>query len=85
MSRLHVGALANSPAQQRVLEYLRRCGAKGATTWQISAEARVQNVATWVSQLRHNSFNIECKYLCMVNGARLYRYWLKPADAQEVA
>ena len=73
----HVSKLESSPAQQRVLAYLRDCGSRGATTLEINAECQVQNVATWVSALRHNDIDIVCRYQGQSEqGAKVYRYWL---------
>jgi hypothetical protein len=81
----HASKLHNSPAQQRIWRYLQFVGASGATTLEISANAAVQNVATWVSHLRKNDCNVVCEYSCMLNGSRIYRYWLAEFRQREVA
>ena len=74
----HAASLAGSKPLQRVLQFLRMFGKTGITTAILAEYANVQNVATWVSALRHNGFDIECKYEGQSNdGARIYRYWLR--------
>ncbi len=85
----HVSNLDRSPAQRRVLAYLRDKGASGATTAQISRDANVQNVATWVSHLKANGIDVVCRYEGETeDGARVYRYWLaamSPAEPERAA
>ena len=76
---MHAAKVANSPPLQAVLGFLRSRGAQGATTWEFIEEARVANPATEVSALRHNGYNIECKYQEKRNGRKVYRYWLREA------
>ena len=74
----HVAPLANSPAQMRVYAFLHDRGRYGATTAEINELAHVQNVATWMSALRHNG--VDYVRVCEGEngyGARVHRYWLK--------
>ena len=78
MGRIHFARLEHSPRLQRIKAFLERCGSSGATGLEIATECRVLNPATYISELRFNGLDIECRYeRDTVQGRRVYRYFLR--------
>lgn len=75
---MNAGKVENSPGLKAVLGILELRGPAGVTTWQFIEEAHVANPATEVSALRHNGYQIDCKYEGKRNGRKVYRYTLIP-------
>jgi len=80
---MHAAKIQHSQPLQAVLAFLQARGDQGVTTWEFIEYARVANPATEVSALRHNGYNVECKYQEKKNGRKVYRYkLLDPKVAQ---
>jgi len=82
---MNYAKLESSPRLQSVLSYLRECGTRGATSWQVMQACRCVDSHTGVSELRRNGFEITCKReRDSENGRAVYRYTLieHRADAQ---
>lgn len=73
---MHFGRVSKSPAQRRILKLLQ--DGLPHTTRQIQDKARVCNPATWISALKMNGYNIECRYRGKDKfDNRIYYYQLK--------
>lgn len=59
----------------RTLEYLKAAGAVGATSAELAGFTRSCAPGTDVSELRHNGYEIECRYERKSStGAKIFRY-----------
>jgi hypothetical protein len=73
----HYAQIDNSPALQSLLKFLEERGNMGATGAEIWDQCQILNPGTWCSMLRHNGFEIECKFEAMTETRRrIYRYFL---------
>lgn len=80
---MHAGKLATSPKLQRLLQFLRECGPRGATSLEIAGACHVVAPGTDVSALRHNGCVIDCIMERKTSeGGRVYRYFLKENGKQ---
>lgn len=80
MSTFHAARVSGSPQLQSLLGALRRHGIHGATSIELQDECRIVAVGTRVSELRHNGYDVQCKYERKTDsGAKIYRYTLVDA------
>ncbi len=74
---MHAADPARSGRLGRILDFLRRRGAHGATSLEIADVCTTAAVATYVSELRHGGHDIRCFYEGPSGaGGRVYRYVL---------
>ncbi len=74
---IHFARLENSKRLQRLLDYLKKKGSKGATTRDIVYGARIMAVSVAICELRHNGFRIDCESEGKrPTGSHVYRYKL---------
>ena len=70
------GNLETSARLARLNDYLRDCGATGATTLEIMERANICAVSASISELRRNGKAIDCEYQGKSqSGGKVYRYW----------
>lgn len=79
----HAARAERSPQLQRLLAVLREAGARGITSLELQEKSHLVAIATRVSELRHNGYDIQCALeRISIDGARIYRYKLIPAEKQ---
>ena len=75
---IHKINLDSSASVQRVRNFLRKCGERGATTAEIAEATGLMSVSTWLSHLKHNGIPYEKRYEGRTaNGSQIYRYFLR--------
>jgi hypothetical protein len=80
----HAARVEKSPQLQRVLAVLERAGANGIDGLALEREANVRAGATRVSELRHNGYEIEARYIrTSESGAKVWRYYLRGRIGQK--
>lgn len=62
MGVMHAGRIATNQTLQRLLSYLQHSGMMGATSVELMQELNLVAPATWVSMLRKNGIEVNCKY-----------------------
>ena len=70
----HAGKLGKSQRLDKLLTFLRKRGAGGATTMGITIHCGSTRPSSDVSELRHNGVAIRTDYEGLDNGRRIYRY-----------
>ena len=74
----HYGRIEKSRRLQRLLAYLRMRGKWGATSMNLSSELHRCSIATDISELRRNGYQVNCEYLRTTsNGSRVHLYTLE--------
>ena len=82
MGVMHAAKIEKSETLQRLRDYLTTQGATGATSYQLVVALELVAPATWVSALRKNGYDVECKYEgTNPHGSRIYRYVLRGVSA----
>jgi phage-related protein len=77
MGKMHAARVADSPRLQSIVDFLRRRGSQGATTWEICQECRALNVSTYASEIRANGYVITTAEESSSEGGRkVFRYVL---------
>ena len=83
--KIHKIDIRTSVRLKKILSFLERCGGQGATGLEIWRECDALNPATYISHLRANGYDIECRYAGKsVTGASVYRYFLLGQLSSEV-
>lgn len=73
----HAASPDKSERLKRILTYLRGCGERGATSWELMTECRTVAIATCISELRHAGYNVRCDYERKAEGGgSVWRYRL---------
>ena len=71
---------ARNPKTSRLgelLAYLKKCGKRGATTWELAWHCKMLSVATCASELRHAGYQVVCKRDGTSDkGAKIFRYYV---------
>ena len=77
MGHIHAANIKTSDRLQRLLYLLRTHVLEGVTSLEITEALGILNPGTEVSALRHNGYDVECKYDGKTStGAKRYRYFL---------
>ena len=72
---MHNGRIENSDRLRRTLAFVRSWGATGAPSAEIQGFTGSMAVATDISEIRRNGYDIECKYVGMTDkGRKVYNY-----------
>ena len=75
---IHKINIETSAPLQRLRDFLRKCGERGATTAEIAEATGLMSISTWLSHLGHIGIPYEKRYEGQTtNGNRVYRYWLR--------
>lgn len=80
MSGMNTASIFNpDTGPARVLEHLKKCGKRGATTWDIFENTHCMSVSTVVSEIRPQiKGSIPCIYEGKnCHGCKVYRYYLR--------
>ena len=77
MGHIHAANIETSERLQKLLYLLKTKAFAGATSLEITQALGILNPGTEVSALRHNGYDVECKYDRTTDaGAKVYRYFL---------
>ena len=78
---IHYAKLEKSPRLQRMLDFLRERGHRGATTREIIECADICAVGTSADELRCNGFNVTCDFEGQtISKSKIFRYRLIEAN-----
>ena len=72
----HAAKVDKSPRLQRLVEYLRKSGRQGATSWELMQACSLVAVSTCISELRWQGYLIETTHEGTHEGRKVYRYRL---------
>lgn len=71
----------NSPRLKPILDALMKAGPRGMTSLELAMVGKTLAIATSISELRANGFDIDCSYDGVnENGRKLFRYVLAHSD-----
>jgi len=67
----------DSPRLKPILDALMKAGKSGLTSLELAKIGNTVAVGTSVSELRHNGFDISCKYIGQTDsGRKVFRYFM---------